>query len=261
MGRQGITVRTQWQSGIQYRQRLSLQIKRKRPARQRQVLHGENQPDLSRKIYPVCYRYFYTNKETFVVSKSDPSASKKERSKTIRWVVTIFFVTILVSGLISFGSEELMASSGIGVAFLVLLAIVLVGIIFDIIGMAVASADEKPFHSMAARKVPGAQEAISLLRSAERVSSICNDVIGDICGVVSGSAAATIAAQVLQNFSFSWPKMVSLLMSALVAGLTVGGKAIGKTFAINSCTVIVHGVGVVIYHLLHFPDLLRKEKK
>jgi len=194
------------------------------------------------------------------VSKPDPAASKKERNKTIRWVVTIFFVTILVSGLISLGSEELMASSNMTVAFLILLAIVLIGIVFDIIGMAVASADEKPFHSMAARKVPGAQEAISLLRNAERVSSICNDVVGDICGVVSGSASATIAAQVLQNFEFSWPRLASLVMSALVAGLTVGGKAVGKTFAINSCTAIVHSVGRIIYRLRRIPDLFRREK-
>ena len=146
------------------------------------------------------------------------------------------------------------------VAFLILLAIVLIGIVFDIIGVAVTSADEKPFHSMSARKVPGGLEAIRLLRNAERVSSICNDVVGDICGVVSGSASATIAAQVLQNFDFTWPQIVSLLMSALVAGLTVGGKAIGKTFAINSCTQIVSGVGSVIYFLGHIGDLFNRKK-
>ena len=146
------------------------------------------------------------------------------------------------------------------VAFLILLAIVLLGIIFDIVGVAVTSADEKPFHSMAARKVPGSVEAIRLLRSAERVSSICNDVVGDICGVVSGSASATIAAQVLRAFDFSLPQIVTLLMSALVAALTVGGKAVGKTFAINSCTEIVSGVGKLLYFLNHIPDLFKKNK-
>lgn len=180
------------------------------------------------------------------MSKADPSSIKKERRKTIRWVVTIFLVTILISGTISFVSDVIMEASTMVVAFLILLVIVLIGILFDIIGMAVASADEKPFHSMAARKIPGAQEAIRLLRNAERVSSICNDVIGDICGVVSGAAAATIAAQVLKGSDFSWPQLVSLLMSSLVAGMTVGGKAIGKTFAIKSCTKIVHMVGKVI---------------
>ncbi len=181
------------------------------------------------------------------MAKSDPAAAKRERLKTIRWVVTIFFTTILISGTISWLSDEVMAKSTLPVAFLILLAIILVGIVFDIIGMAVATADEKPFHSMAARKVPGAHEAIKLLRNAERVSSICNDVVGDICGVVSGSASATIAAQVIAGADFSWPQIISLIMSALAAGLTVGGKAIGKTFAVNSCTKIVHLVGRVIH--------------
>lgn len=193
------------------------------------------------------------------MSKFDPSAAKKERNKTIRWVVTIFFITIFISGLISFASNEIMADSTISVAFVILLAIVLIGIIFDIIGVAVTSADEKPFHSMAARKVPGAQEAIRLMRNAERVSSICNDVVGDICGVVSGSASAAIAVQVLNNFAFTFPALITLLMSALVAGLTVGGKAVGKTFAIKSCTKIVHTVGKIIWGFRHFPQIMKKK--
>lgn len=180
------------------------------------------------------------------MAKSHTDASKKERLRTIRWVVTVFFTTLVVSGLIGLVSDEVMASSSLPVAFGILLFIVLLGIVFDIIGMAVASADEKPFHSMAARKVPGAQEAIRLLRNAERVSSICNDVVGDICGVVSGSASATIAALILTHVDAAWPRGISLVMSSLVAGLTVGGKAIGKTFAVSSCTQIVHMVGRIL---------------
>ena len=186
------------------------------------------------------------------MAKTHSDASRKERSRTIRWVVTVFFVTLVVSGMISLISDEVMARSGLLAAFAILLGIVFLGIIFDIIGMAVATASEKPFHSMAARKVPGAQEAIRLLRNAERVSSICNDVVGDICGVVSGSASATIAALILTHVDLGWPRAVSLAMSALVAGLTVGGKAIGKTIAVNSCTQIVHLVGRVLHTLNRF---------
>ena len=195
------------------------------------------------------------------MSKSDPSAAKRERNKTIRWVVTIFLVTILISGIISFASDLLMANSSMLVAFIILLTIVFVGIIFDVIGVAVTSADEKPFHSMAARKVPGAQDSIRLLRNAERVSSICNDVVGDICGVVSGSASATIAAQVLLHSELDASSVVPLVMSALVAGLTVGGKAIGKTFAMQSCTKIVHSVGKIVWAFHHLPQMMKKRKK
>ena len=196
------------------------------------------------------------------MSKSDPASSKHERRKTIRWVVTIFLVTIVVSSVISLVSEELMSGSGLLACFLILFTIILVGILFDIIGMAVASADEKPFHSMAARKVPGAQQAIRLLRNAERVSSICNDVVGDICGVVSGSASATIAASIIASFEFTWPQIISLMMSALAAGLTVGGKALGKGFAVSSSTAIVHGVGRLLYSFRHFRcDRNKRNKK
>lgn len=197
------------------------------------------------------------------MSKSDPASSKKEKNKALRWVITIFFVTILVSAVISFVSEELISESHIAVAFLILFAIVLLGIVFDIVGVAVTSADEKPFHSMAARKVNGAQEAIALLRNADRVGSICNDVIGDICGVVSGSASATIAMQMISKgiFALSLTDVVSLVMSAIVAALTVAGKAMGKNVAIHSCTNIVHAVGRIIYRFRHITDLFRKEKK
>ena len=96
------------------------------------------------------------------------------------------------------------------------------------------------------------------------------DAIGDPKGIVSGTTQitrdpvglvmASHAAQVIAHTAFGWPQIISLTMSALVAGLTVGGKAIGKTFAMNSATSIVHLVGRMIYWSNHIPDMLRKKK-
>lgn len=194
------------------------------------------------------------------MSKSDPSSTKKERNKTVRWVIIIFLVTIVISAVISFASTELMSNSNMTVAFIILFVIILLGILFDVIGVAVTSADERPFHSMAAHKVNGAQEAIKLLRNTEKVGTICNDVIGDVCGVVSGSASAAIAAQVLAKADFTSADMVTLLMSALVAGLTVGGKAIGKVFAVHSCTKIVEKTGKVIWMFGNVFRVFQKKK-
>lgn len=195
------------------------------------------------------------------MSTSDPALSRKQKRKTALWVLSIFIVTIIVSSIISLISEEVMAGSGMFTAFIILFLIVAVGIIFDTVGVAVTSADEAPFHAMAARKVPGAKEAIRLLRKADKVSSICNDVVGDICGVVSGSAAATIAVQLLQANVFSWERMASLIMSGMVAGVTVGGKALGKSFAVNSSTSIVHFVGKLLYQFGKIPALFKSKKK
>lgn len=192
--------------------------------------------------------------------KSGSNSSPKEKS-TAAWIITVFLSTILISAGFTFLSEKVMKASGLITAFAVLFFIVLIGILFDVIGVAVTSANESPFHSMAARRVRGAQECIRLLRNANRVSSICNDVIGDICGVVSGAASASIASQILLRFQFSAPEIAALLLSSMVAALTVGGKALGKTFALRSCTEIVFAVGRTIYTFHHLGDSFRRGKK
>ena len=181
-----------------------------------------------------------------IVSKADPSQARKERMKTIRWVVTIFLVTIFVSAAITLISNEIMSMSGLLASFVILLIIVLVGIVFDIIGVAVTAADPKPFHSMAAHKVKGAKESLKLLKNASTVSSVCNDVVGDICGIVSGTTTTVIVVRLQGLLDFVPALVLSVGLTALVSGFTIGGKALGKGVAMKSSTKVVYFVGRVI---------------
>lgn len=187
------------------------------------------------------------------------SKKKKKKNGSIRWIITIFFLTIVISSAISFLSSSIMADAGLVEAFIVLLLIVLLGILFDIIGVAVMSANEKPFHSMAAKKVPGAAEALKLLRNAEKVSSFCNDVVGDICGVVSGSASAVIAVKALANLNAD--SVAQLIMSSLVAALTIAGKACGKNVAMRRSVWIVTMVSKPIYYIKSLFSRKPRKKK
>lgn len=175
-----------------------------------------------------------------------------------KWITTIFGVTIGISATMSFVSNEVLSASGMALSFVVLLAIILIGVLFDIIGVAVTAADEKPFHSMASKKVPEAITAIRMLRRADRVSSFCNDVVGDICGVVSGSASAVIAARAVIDMDPGWGRLVQLLMSALVAGMTVGGKAFGKSLAMNNSTEIIHLAARIVYGVRQLPKRIMR---
>ena len=188
--------------------------------------------------------------------RSKSHGKKKKKNSNIRWIITIFFVTILISSTISFLSSSVMEDAGLVEAFIVLLIIVLLGIIFDIIGVAVMSANEKPFHSMASKKVPGAMEALALLRNAEKVSSFCNDVVGDICGVVSGSASAVIAVKALTQINSD--TVSQLVMSSLVAAVTISGKAFGKNIAMTRSVQIVNLVSKPIYYI---KSLFRRKKR
>lgn len=178
------------------------------------------------------------------IDKNTKKQEKPERKRESRshWAVQVFFISVVLSALLSFVSNEAMEGAGLLLAFAVLMGFILLGILFDIIGVAVTAADERPFHSMAAHKIPGAREALRLIRRANKVSSFCNDVVGDICGIVSGTTAAVIVGLVQDALSFK-SVLVSLTITALVSGLTIGGKALGKTLAIEKSTAVLQLVG------------------
>ena len=174
---------------------------------------------------------------------------KKEEPSRFRWPIQVFFLAIALSGTLSLVSESMLSGAGLVVAVVIVVAFIALGIVFDIIGVAVTAADAKPFHSMAAHREKGAKEALMLLRSASRVSSVCNDVVGDICGIVSGSTAAVIVVELQKDLSTT-SILISIAVTALISGITIGGKALGKTVAINECTGVVYRVARLM-HTLH----------
>ena len=160
-----------------------------------------------------------------------------------RHILIVFIGTFAFACLLSANSQFFLTGlQSPYFALPLLLVVILVGIIFDIIGVAVAAADETPLHARASRKQPGAVQALALVKNADKVANFCNDVVGDICGTLSGSLGAAIA--ILLPWGDTWAKLA--LMAGFVAALTVGGKAIGKTFAINESTNIIFSVGRMI---------------
>lgn len=157
----------------------------------------------------------------------------------LKWVVVVSIWTFILTIIISILSEIVFINMTVIFAFSILIAIILTGVISDIIGIAVTIASEKPFHAMAADRVEGAKYAIKLLKNAGTVSNFCNDVIGDICGIVSGAAAISIVLQLNNIFLLVNRTVLTIIMSGFVASLTVGGKAIGKSIAIMYSHTIV----------------------
>ena len=127
-------------------------------------------------------------------------------------------------------------------SIIILIAVIVIGIIFDIIGVAVTVANEYEFHAKATKKVNGAKTSINLIKNAAKVANICADVIGDVCGVLSGAISAMISAKLAEKTGSD----LQFIISAIVASLTVGGKALGKEVANKNSTQIVHFVGKIL---------------
>ena len=158
--------------------------------------------------------------------------SKKTNQKL--WVLKVTLLTFFLTAAFTLLSDIAVGNSSLVVAILIVLLLIIVNIIFDAIAVAVTSCDAAPLSAMSARKVPGSKTALKLVKNANKVSSICGDVIGDICGIVSGACGVVIVAKILANPAITIDETIlTIIISSVVAALTVGGKALGKTLAMT----------------------------
>lgn len=172
---------------------------------------------------------------------------------SLNWTLGIAVITFVLAALFSIVSTFILSGVTWAVGMIIVLIIVLVGVIFDTIGVAATAAEEAPFHAMAAERVPGAKEAVLITRNADRFANFCNDVIGDIAGIISGTASAFVVIQLAQQIgqgeNSAYQFWISVIFTSVVASLTVGGKALGKTLALHYATPIIFQVGRLFYLL------------
>lgn len=190
---------------------------------------------------------------------------------SIKWSVSIAVITFVLAALFSIASNSILNGASWSFGLLVVLFIVLIGIFFDMLGIAATAADETPFHSMAAKKVYGAKYAIRIIRNADRFASFCNDVIGDISGIISGTAATLVIIQLAHSYQIGNGTILeyglNVMLASLIAAVTVGGKAFGKSFAIRYARSIIFLVGKVLQfleekcHIVIIKEKRRKNKK
>ncbi len=175
---------------------------------------------------------------------------KLKKKLPYKWALGITFWTFILAMVISLASQIFTESiESVILSFVILFVIILIGVLGDIIGIAATAAEEKPFHAKAAKKVPGAKEAIFFVRNADVVSNFSNDVVGDVSGIVSGTLGALIVFQMRGRYPDMNTVTLSIILTAVIAALTVGGKALGKNLAINRSTEIILFVSTVIKRL------------
>lgn len=168
---------------------------------------------------------------------------KEKNSSEIKWFIIVAILSFVLSIIFSFISAVAISKLAIIPAVVMLIFVILIGVLFDLIGVAVTVAKESDFHAMASKKIPGAKTSIKLIKNSGKVANFCADVIGDIAGVLSGAISALIALKITEHFNLEFN--LQFIISALVASLTIGGKALGKGIAQNNSTPIIAFVGKI----------------
>ncbi|MFR1633057.1 MAG: hypothetical protein ACLSU0_07875 [Oscillospiraceae bacterium] len=175
--------------------------------------------------------------------KGDKKRRGKKKKKVpvwLSWGLTILVLSFFLSVLFSFLTEIAVNDSPVYVCVIVLVVLLILNVGCDIIANAVLSCDVDGFNAMASRKIRGARRAVTFCKHAEKIASIFSDVIGDICGIISGSAGAVLAGYFVFNDSVEG-MVISILISAVIGALTVGGKAFGKPISLKYNSKIAFG--------------------
>lgn len=165
---------------------------------------------------------------------------KNSLRRAIQFILIVTLISIPLSGVFDTATVFL---DGVPwyLGIIIVIFIVFIGAFFDMIGVAAAAAKEPPFHAMASKRIFGARFAIRIVRNAERVASVCSDVIGDIAGVLSGATALAVGEQIGTVFELhGWGKeSISIGLTVMATAMTIGAKACGKTMAVYFPTTII----------------------
>ena len=171
--------------------------------------------------------------------------SKKKSIVDYNWIIKIVVSSFLISVIFTLISETVIPNVGIILGSVLTLVFILLGVLFDMVGLAVATAEEAQFNSMVAKRVKGAKMALKLKKNAAKVSSFCNDVVGDICGIVSGSTGAVIAIKIVEHYDFN-SLILTLIVMGIISSLTIGGKAIEKGIAMKKSNNILFSFAKIL---------------
>lgn len=170
---------------------------------------------------------------------------KRKNNVDYIWIIKIIIIAFIISVIFTTISETIIPNVNIIIGITLTLIFIILGVLFDMVGVSVTTADEKVFHSMSSQKVKGAKTAVKLKKNASKVSSFCNDVVGDICGIISGSTAAVITINLTEQLHCN-SLLITLIVMGIVSALTIGGKAFFKEIAIRKSNNILYKFAKII---------------
>ena len=194
-------------------------------------------------------------------SQTDDKKKKSSKKKRNVWWIKATVISLVLSAFFSYLSEIVSNAEQIVVVIVLLAFLILSGILFDAIGVAVTSCDTTPIISMASRKVYGAKTALWLTKNSDTVSSVCNDIVGDIFSIISGACSAALVVKITMSLQQTWQIVLSIAVSAIVSAMTIGGKAFMKKIAISNSKDFVMFVARVLAIFNKDERKIRKKQK
>jgi len=131
-------------------------------------------------------------------------------------------------------------------SFIFLFLIIIINMAADIVGTAVTAASHIPFNAKAAKRIRGAPHGLQLIRNADKVANLSNDVVGDIATTVGGALGISIVVQIVALGSEISRFWLNVLVTAIIAAVIVSTKAVAKKIALSYPDEVIFIAGKVL---------------
>lgn len=167
-----------------------------------------------------------------------------------RYIVLVglgsFILAIVFTYLSEFFASRL---NSIILSLVFLVFIILINIGADIVGTAVTAASHVPFNAKSAKRIRGAPHGLQLIKNADKVANLTNDMLSDITTTVGGALGISIVVQIIKlnpDLSQFW---LNILITAFIAAAIVSGKAFSKKIALTHPDDVIFLVGRILARL------------
>lgn len=164
-----------------------------------------------------------------------------------RYIVLVGIASLFLAIVFTFFSEYFTSKlNSVVLALVFLFFIVLINIAADIVGTAVTAASHVPFNAKSAKRVRGAPHGLQLIKNADRVANLTNDMLSDITTTVGGALGISIAVQIVNLNPAISQFWLNILITAFIAAVIVSGKAYSKKIALSHPNDVVFFVGRIL---------------
>lgn len=164
-----------------------------------------------------------------------------------KWAIKMFLIAICMSLFFGFISQTLLTKMGAIMAIIGIVIFIFFSVLFDMLGIAVASCDQDIFEKWHAEGKKGAGVGLSLCKNSEKMCSFCADVVGDICSTLCGAAGACIVTSLTNDiYNDNVVLLTAISVSAIIAGITIFFKALMKEQALKNSNKIILQLGTLL---------------
>ena len=171
-------------------------------------------------------------------NKNIHTASFKQ-NLNIKWALKVLLLSFTLSVSFSLLSDIVLTHTSFIISIIMIILFMLVGVIADMIGVAITSCSEESLNNIRDEKIK--KICFMLTNNSDKISVICCDIIGDICSILSGACGASIVYKLITiGFEGFADGIISASVSGLIACLTIFFKSLEKRIAVTKSSEITY---------------------